>query len=91
MLRHIALSLFLVVAIPAFAAQSDKQDQKPGTQQTSGQQNQTNTKGYSCGLKTKCDQMTSCEEATYYLKTCAISSLDRDKDGTPCESLCKKK
>ncbi|WP_337287213.1 thermonuclease family protein [Candidatus Methylomirabilis sp.] len=41
-----------------------------------------------CGAKQYCSQMTSCEEARYYLTQCGISSLDRDGDGVPCEALC---
>lgn len=43
---------------------------------------------YSCGSKHTCGEMDSCDEAYYYLKTCGVTSLDRDKDGIPCESLC---
>jgi hypothetical protein len=42
-----------------------------------------------CGTKTTCKQMASCEEATQYLNDCGVKSLDKDGDGTPCESLCK--
>ena len=35
-----------------------------------------------------CSEMTSCQEALYKLNTCGHSSLDRDKDGIPCESIC---
>lgn len=42
-----------------------------------------------CGDKKTCKQMTSCKEAIFYLKQCGVSKLDRDKDGIPCESLCK--
>lgn len=45
--------------------------------------------GYSCGSKTKCGEMASCAEAMYYLNTCGVSRLDGDKDGVPCETLCK--
>ena len=45
--------------------------------------------GFTCGSKTTCGQMSSCEEARFYLKQCGLSRLDGDKDGTPCESLCK--
>ncbi len=41
----------------------------------------------SCGTKRYCKQMSSCEEARQYLG-CGVSSLDKDGDGTPCESLC---
>ncbi|HSW88014.1 MAG TPA: thermonuclease family protein [Candidatus Saccharimonadales bacterium] len=43
---------------------------------------------FSCSGKTTCGQMTSCAEARYYLNTCGLSRLDRDKDGTPCETIC---
>ena len=42
----------------------------------------------SCGNKKHCSDMSSCEEAKYYLTQCGIKSLDEDGDGTPCESLC---
>ncbi|WP_419851650.1 excalibur calcium-binding domain-containing protein [Actinobacillus pleuropneumoniae] len=42
---------------------------------------------FECGKRT-CSQMNSCEEARFHLTQCGVSSLDRDKDGIPCESLC---
>lgn len=42
----------------------------------------------SCGKKQHCSEMTSCEEAKYYLTECSAKLLDGDGDGTPCESLC---
>jgi len=45
--------------------------------------------GLTCGDKRYCRQMTSCEEATFYLKTCGVNSLDGNKDGVPCEALCR--
>jgi endonuclease YncB( thermonuclease family) len=45
--------------------------------------------GGSCGGKSTCGQMASCDEARHYLRDCGLSKLDRDGDGTPCESLCK--
>lgn len=41
-----------------------------------------------CG-KRLCGQMTDCADARYHLEHCGVSSLDRDGDGMPCESLCK--
>ena len=29
--------------------------------------------------------MTSCAEATYFLKNCPGTKMDGDKDGVPCE------
>ena len=41
-----------------------------------------------CGKKRRCSQMTSCEEAKFYLNVCKIKSLDRKHDGVPCKKLC---
>ena len=40
---------------------------------------------YSCGQKSKCPQMKSCEEALFYLNECGVKRLDYDKDTIPCE------
>ena len=45
--------------------------------------------GFSCSGKRYCREMTSCEEAKFYLTQCGVGSLDGDKDGVPCESLCR--
>jgi endonuclease YncB( thermonuclease family) len=42
-----------------------------------------------CGLKRYCRQMTSCDEARFYLDRCGVSSLDGDRDGVPCEVMCR--
>jgi endonuclease YncB( thermonuclease family) len=44
-----------------------------------------------CGDKTQCPEMSSCDEARYYLTQCGVRTLDQDGDGTPCEQLCAKK
>lgn len=44
----------------------------------------------SCGTKTTCSQMTTCEEARYFLNTCGVTRLDGDSDGVPCQTtVCK--
>jgi len=43
---------------------------------------------FSCDDKRYCKEMTSCDEAYYHLQDCGRTSLDRDKDGIPCESIC---
>lgn len=48
-----------------------------------------NNSGYTCSGKRTCGEMTSCAEARFYLNTCGVSRLDGDKDGTPCETICK--
>ena len=46
--------------------------------------------GWSCGAKTTCGQMNSCDEAKFYLNQCGVKSLDGDGDGVPCASLCRR-
>ncbi|PKL11742.1 MAG: cold-shock protein [Spirochaetae bacterium HGW-Spirochaetae-6] len=46
-------------------------------------------KSYKCVKKT-CEQLKTCAEAKYLLEECDMKELDRDGDGIPCESLCKK-
>lgn len=45
--------------------------------------------GFSCSGKRYCREMTSCAEAKFYLTQCGVHSLDGDKDGVPCEKLCR--
>lgn len=42
-----------------------------------------------CSAKRTCGAMSDCAEARFYLTTCGLKSLDRDGDGTPCETLCR--
>lgn len=49
----------------------------------------TKTSSYQCGKKTYCYQMNSCKEVMFYFNNCNLPKLDGDKDGIPCEKLCK--
>ena len=40
---------------------------------------------YSCDGRMRCSQMTSCEEATFFLKNCPGTKMDGNHDGVPCE------
>jgi hypothetical protein len=44
------------------------------------------TANFRCEGKTHCSQMISCEEATFYLRSCPGTQMDGDNDGIPCES-----
>ena len=48
------------------------------------QEPQTETQ-FKCEGKTRCNQMTSCDEAMYYLNHCPGTVTDGDGDGRPCE------
>ena len=40
---------------------------------------------YRCDGRTMCSQMTSCEEATFFLRNCPGTKMDGNGDGIPCE------
>lgn len=40
---------------------------------------------YRCDGRTRCSQMTSCDEATFFLRKCPGTQMDGDGDGIPCE------
>ena len=40
---------------------------------------------FKCDGRTHCSQMTSCEEATFFLRNCPGVKMDGDYDGIPCE------
>lgn len=40
---------------------------------------------YRCDGRTYCSQMTSCAEATFFLRNCPNTEMDGNHDGVPCE------
>jgi cold shock CspA family protein len=40
---------------------------------------------FSCDGRTHCSQMTSCGEATWFIRNCPGTEMDGDSDGVPCE------
>ena len=40
---------------------------------------------FRCDGRTHCSQMTSCDEAKYFLKNCPNVQMDGERDGVPCE------
>ena len=40
---------------------------------------------FRCDDRTHCSQMTSCDEATFFLRNCPNMQMDGDHDGVPCE------
>jgi hypothetical protein len=41
---------------------------------------------FKCDGRTYCSQMTSCAEATFFLKNCPGTKMDGNNDGVPCET-----
>jgi hypothetical protein len=40
---------------------------------------------FECDGRTRCSQMTSCEEAKFFLENCPGVKMDGEGDGIPCE------
>ncbi|MBL1263891.1 excalibur calcium-binding domain-containing protein [Candidatus Methylomicrobium oryzae] len=45
----------------------------------------SNNSQFKCDGRTHCSQMTSCEEATFFINNCPGTKMDGNKDGIPCE------
>jgi hypothetical protein len=45
----------------------------------------TSTSVFKCDGRTYCSQMTSCAEATYFIRNCPDTKMDGNNDGVPCE------
>ena len=58
---------------------------KPITSTTKTPTISTLKRTYHCNGKTYCSEMTSCEEATFYVNNCPNTKMDGDGDGVPCE------
>jgi cold shock CspA family protein len=41
---------------------------------------------FKCTGKAHCSEMSSCEEATFYIQNCPNTKMDGDNDGIPCEN-----
>jgi len=40
---------------------------------------------YKCDGRKYCSQMTSCDEATFFINNCPNTKMDGNNDGVPCE------
>lgn len=62
----------------------------PTTPQTPNGFNNARSSGFTCStIKKRCIEMTSCEEARFYLQQCGVRTLDGNHDGVPCEAICR--
>jgi hypothetical protein len=75
----------LLLVFLSFASSVIAEDKLDANQQKN---EQPTTSIQSCTPRKTCGRMYSCEEAYYRFKKCGNKSLDRDRDGIPCESIC---
>ena len=45
----------------------------------------SSSSNFKCDGRTHCSQMTSCEEAIFFLQNCPNVEMDGNHDGEPCE------
>jgi hypothetical protein len=67
-------------------ALKEKQQQRALNAQGTVKPIQSNAEKYRCDGRTRCSQMTSCEEATFFINNCPDTKMDGNNDGVPCES-----
>lgn len=53
---------------------------------STGGDDESPTTPFSCDGRTRCSQMHSCAEATFFIENCPSTEMDGDNDGVPCES-----
>jgi hypothetical protein len=46
----------------------------------------TYTAHFTCDGRKHCSEMSSCQEATFFLKNCPDVQMDGNNDGVPCET-----
>lgn len=86
------MNKFLLLGVAAAAAwfyfkQSPKAEQavQPAEPMIEATASPAASPVFQCQGKQHCSQMTSCEEARFYLRNCPGVKIDGDHDGIPCE------
>ena len=70
--------------VKGFFQRGSNNDQTTSTSHTKASANRSIN--YRCDGRTYCSQMTSCDEATFFINNCPGTKMDGDHDGIPCES-----
>jgi len=83
LLKRAAFALVLI-AVASFAYNKFGSD-RAAQDVSKAAESPASTAQFRCDGRTRCSQMTSCEEATFFLKNCPGTQMDGDRDGVPCE------
>lgn len=86
MFRIVLLALLCLAAWKAYETYHPRQapSQAASTPFELPAQSQSNLR-FRCDGRKYCSQMTSCAEATYFLRNCPGVKMDGNNDGIPCE------
>lgn len=80
-----ALSLLIVVGLGAYGYSNYSHRSDYLGELAPGTEIQELTPTFHCDGRTHCSQMTSCDEAIYFLENCPNVQMDGNGDGEPCE------
>jgi hypothetical protein len=72
-----------VTVVPGKKYSTNENGSNPSSY-SSGKENNSVSK-IKCDGRTSCSQMTSCEEAKFFLNNCPNTKMDGNNDGIPCE------
>lgn len=85
--RFVRIVIVALVVLVAWAGYRHYTDRLPATAVIRGVAQPLAPVGssFKCDGRTLCSQMTSCQEATYFLRNCPDTKMDGNNDGVPCE------
>jgi len=79
------IPLVVVVALAFYGYSEYSRRLPPQTAVAAQSSDQTASSTFYCDGRTLCSQMTSCAEATFFLRNCPNVEMDGNHDGVPCE------
>lgn len=80
-----AIPLILVVALVFYAYSEYSRRGRPQAAVAAQSGGQSASSPFRCDGRAHCSEMTSCAEATFFLRNCPNVLMDGDQDGVPCE------
>jgi len=87
LLLGVVIGGFVLIAYQrAYKPGSPRAGENPAPAVESNLAVERDTSRFRCDGRTHCSQMTSCEEATFFLQNCPGVKMDGEGDGVPCES-----
>lgn len=79
------IPLVVVVALGLYGYSEYSRRVAPQTAVAAQSDDQPASSVFHCDGRTHCSQMSSCAEATFFLRYCPNVQMDGDNDGIPCE------
>ncbi len=78
--------LLLVAAVVALGWYGNQFFKNPQAVQSADPFMETEVSNFRCDGREHCSEMSSCEEATFFIRNCPNTKMDGDRDGVPCEN-----